>query len=144
MHKISKEYHSLFNQTPVIGHLDCFTFLGPSLQPRVPGVLWPWKTLYFWFPERVSRLRTFAQAVLLPLPLLYLPGVPRLLSSQFVWKPFLGFSLSSARLPSPLTVSCLRARGVAVSGGVMGIVSFMPPRCLFLCCKNGALASFES
>lgn len=89
-------------------------FLGPSLQPRVASVLWPWGALHFWFPERVSSLRTFAQAVPLPLSLWYLPGVPPLHSSQLVLKPSLGFSLSSARLPSPVTVSRLRA-GVLLS-----------------------------
>lgn len=63
----SVEYCGLFNQSPVLGHLDCFTFLGPSLQLCGPGVPFPWgaRALSASPPpaEGAPFLRTFAEIV---------------------------------------------------------------------------------
>lgn len=66
VHKIaSVEYCGLFNQSPILGHLDCFTFLGPSLQLCGPGVPCPWGAVRFQPsplhpPQGSPFLRTFA------------------------------------------------------------------------------------
>lgn len=63
----SVEYCGLFNQSPVLGPLDCFTFLGPFFQLCGPGVPFPWGAVRFQPPpphqEGSPFLRTFAEIV---------------------------------------------------------------------------------
>lgn len=76
----SVEYCGLFNQSPVFGPLDCFTFLGPSLQLCGPGVPFPWGAVCFQPPPptRKGLLSSgpLQRLFLLRVLLLYLVNVP--------------------------------------------------------------------
>lgn len=70
----SVEYCGLFNQSPVLGRLDCFTFLGPSLQLCGPGVPFPWGAVCFQ-PPRPPQKGLLSSG---PLQRLFLQHVPLL------------------------------------------------------------------
>lgn len=65
----------LGDQSPLVGHLDCFTFLGPSLQPCGPGVLGPWGAVHFQLPHGTPAPGPLHK-LLYCLSLSYLLGVP--------------------------------------------------------------------
>lgn len=72
------ESRGLCNHSPLVGHslVDCFMFLGPSLQPCGPGVLSPWGgAVHFELPHSTPAPGPLHK-LLYCLSLSYLLGVP--------------------------------------------------------------------